>query len=148
MTNSTRTPLLLLCLFTASLMAQEALPSETKAKLEIEELEKRWLASEDNPEVLQIILAQDCVVVSPAGITGKEERIAQAKEHAAAAQNETRRFNDLRIRVYGGVAIVNGTIAATDARTNATHKWLFTDVFTYRDRRWQVINTQRTVAAL
>ena len=128
--------------------AGAATPEEVKAKLELEELEKRWLAAANDAEALKVILAEDFVLVSPAGLIGKEQRIAQVKQHRAAARNESRRFDDLRIRIYGGVAVVNGTMVGTDLSHSTTDKTAFTDVFTYRDERWQAVNSQQTTMRL
>ena len=127
---------------------QGATPAETKAKLAVEELEKRWLAAANNIEALQVILAEDFLFVSPAGPVGKEQWIARVKERPATDSNESLRFDDLHIRVYGEVAVVNGTIVGTALRHNSTSKAAFTDIFIYRDGRWQVINSQQTAMSL
>ena len=130
------------------LTAQEVTPAETKAKLEVEELEKRWLAAANDVEALKVILAEDFVLVSPTGLVGKEQWIARIQQHRAAASNESRRFDDLRIRVYGPTAIVNGTMVEASITHNSMHKSAFTDVLVYRDSRWQVVNSQQTAMSL
>src|SRR4051812_46787825 len=128
--------------------AQGATPAETKAKLAVEELEKRWLAAANNIEALKVILAEDFVFISPAGPVGKEQWIARVKEHPATESNKSRRFDDLHIRVYGEIAIVNGTIVGTSLLRDSAYKAAFTDVFIYRDNRWQVVNSQQTAMSL
>jgi hypothetical protein len=137
-----------LSLGATDLGAGGATAEEVKAKLELEELEKRWLAAANDADALKVILAEDFVLVSPEGLVGKEQWIAQVKQHRATALNESRRFDDLRIRIYGGVAVVNGTIVGTNLSHSTTDKTAFTDVFTYRDRRWQAVNSQQTAMSL
>ena len=91
-----------------------------------------------------MILAEDVVFVSPAGPVGKEQWIARAKQRPAPDANETRRFDDLRIRVYGEVAIVNGAVVRTDLTHGSAIKEAFTDVFVRHDGRWQAVNSQQT----
>ncbi len=42
----------------------------------------------------------------------------------------------MRVRIYGDVGIVNGTVVSGTQRT------AFTDVFAFRDGRWQAVNAQ------
>jgi hypothetical protein len=103
------------------------------------DLERRWLAAEDDPDALETILADDFVHVLPFGLVSKKEQIAYLRAHPAPHREE--RFEDLRARLYGDVGIVNGIVAATDAEGNVT-KTVFTDVFVRRGGRWQAVNAQ------
>lgn len=47
-----------------------------------------------------------------------------------------RRLEHMRVRIYGDVGIVNGTVVSDTQRT------VFTDVFAFRDGRWQAVNAQ------
>ena len=130
------------------LHAQDTAPTEVKAKLEVEELEKRWLAAANDVEALKVILAEDFVFIAPTGPVGKEQWLARMKQHPTTDSNESRKFDDLRIRVYGEVAVVNGTVVRTNLTQNSTYKEAFTDIFIYRDGRWQVVNSQLTPMSL
>jgi hypothetical protein len=55
----------------------------------------------------------------------------------------------MRVRVYGDVGIVNGVVVTTDekgpSRTGGdeeVNRTVFTDVFVWRDGRWQAVNAQ------
>jgi len=50
----------------------------------------------------------------------------------------------MHVRVYGNVGIVNGVVVETGAVRQET---LFTDVFAYRDGKWQAVNAQELPAA-
>jgi hypothetical protein len=53
------------------------------------------------------------------------------------------RFEDLKVRYYGDIGIVNGRLigACQDGRT--AYEVRFTDVFHYRNERWMTISAQR-----
>jgi hypothetical protein len=52
------------------------------------------------------------------------------------------RFDKLKVRVYGSTAIANGIVEASDSPEVKLRKTIFTDVFVYRDNRWQAVNAQ------
>ena len=54
----------------------------------------------------------------------------------------TKHFEGLQVRVYGDVGIVNGLVVTTNMDGTTAGKTVFTDVFVYRDGRWQAINAQ------
>ena len=110
-----------------------------KAKEELLELENHWLQVEDDPEALEPILADDFLHVVAAGIITKKEQLDFMRKHPAR-QKGARHFEDMHVRSYGNVGIVNGmVVAVTD---EGTEKTLFTDVFAYRDGKWQAVSAQ------
>lgn len=60
----------------------------------------------------------------------------------------TKYFEDLQVRVYGDVGIVNGSVVATNKNGDIAAETVFTDVFVYRDGRWQAINAQENAVQL
>ncbi|MGZ4733797.1 MAG: nuclear transport factor 2 family protein [Terriglobales bacterium] len=111
---------------------------------EIVELENRWLQAKD-PKTLQAILADDFIHVLPAGFITKEEQI----QYLTGNKNndgEPRQFEDLRVRVFGNVAVTNGAVVERVAN-GKIRKTLFTDVFAFRDGKWQAVNAQETPLA-
>lgn len=116
--------------------------SESEQQRRVEEIEKRWLAAEDDPGALEAILADDFVHVLPAGMVSKREQIEYLRAHPGKS-GERKRFEDLRIRIYGSAAIANGMVVAT-AANGAVRKTLFTDVFALRDGKWRAVNAQET----
>jgi hypothetical protein len=107
----------------------------------IESLERRWLASEDDPSALETILADDFIHVLPAGFVTKREQLDYMRGHPAPAAGGSKRFEDLRVRVYCTAAVATGIVVAT-AADGHVRKTMFTDVFVYRDGRWQAVNAQ------
>lgn len=104
------------------------------------DLESRWLSLEDDPTALESILASDFLHVVPVGIITKGEQLKFMREHPAPQTKVQKHFEDMHVRVYGNVGIVNGSVVATESGT--TQRTLFTDVFAYRDGKWQAVNAQ------
>lgn len=109
-------------------------------------LENRWLANEDNPAVLESILAEDFVHVVPVGIISKQENIGFVRSHPKTFPGK-HKFERLQVRVYGSVAIANGIVLAEPVGQGAEQRTIFTDVFVFRNGRWQAVNAQETPAA-
>jgi len=66
------------------------------------------------------------------------------RKHPAPEQRSERHFEDIHVRVYGSVGIVNGMVVEIGT---ARRKTLFTDVFAYRDGQWQAVSAQELPAA-
>ena len=108
----------------------------------IVQLENRWLQAEDDPEVLQSILADDFIHVLPVGFITKEEQIRYLRSRQPNRKGKTKHFEDLRVRVFGTAAIANGIVVASE--NGKIDKTVFTDVFAYRHGEWQAVNAQET----
>jgi hypothetical protein len=133
-------------LFTPSLPSQRASGpgSEEKSKQELLDLENHWLQVEDDPAALESILAPDFLHVVPAGIITRDEQLSFMRTHPRSEQG-AKHFENLHVRVYGNVGIVNGAVVA--AAKEGVQKTWFTDVFAYRDGRWQAVNAQELPVA-
>lgn len=53
-------------------------------------------------------------------------------------------FDRLDVRVYGDTGIANGSVVRKDSDGKKIARNVFTDVFVYRDGRWQAVNGQET----
>lgn len=104
-------------------------------------LEDRWLASEDDPDSLAVYLADDFIHVLALGFVTKAEQIAVMRHQPRSRLPRPKHFEDLRVRVYGDVGIVNGIVVA-DTGNGGLRRTLFTDVFVRRAGRWQAVNAQ------
>jgi hypothetical protein len=118
--------------------------SPENSKQELIELENHWLQVENDPAALESILAEDFLHVVPIGIITKSEQLSFMRQHPSTGQS-SRHFEDLHVRAYGNIGIVNGVVVATTSQ--GTQRTLFTDVFAYRDGRWQAVNAQELPAA-
>ena len=118
--------------------------STEKSKQELLDLENHWLQVENDPNALESILAPDFLRVVAIGIITKEEQLNFMRKHPAPEQRSERHFEDIHVRVYGSVGIVNGMVVEIGT---ARRKTLFTDVFAYRDGQWQAVSAQELAAA-
>jgi hypothetical protein len=105
-------------------------------------LENTWLKGEHDAAVLDSILASDFIhpVVTGDFLT-KAQHIYYSSRHVPPA-NLKNRFDNLSVRMYGEVGIVNGIVVTSDEHGKDVNRTIFTDVFVYRDGRWQAINAQ------
>lgn len=120
--------------------------SPSAAQQAVTQLEQRWLQNEYDPATLNSILADDFVHVLPSGFISKQQHIAFVQAHPQQKLLK-RQFEQLRVRVYGSVAIANGIVAETPAKAGndgPAWKTLFTDVFAFRSGKWQAVNAQET----
>jgi hypothetical protein len=106
----------------------------------LRQLEAKWLSTENDPKRLKSILADDFIHVLPVGFITKREQLAFLRSHPQSSR-EAKHLEDLKIRIFGSAAVVNGVVIATgtDGKVRRT---LFTDVFAYRDGKWQAVNAQ------
>jgi hypothetical protein len=119
--------------------------SSARDQRALRELENLWLTNEHNPKVLNRILASDFIhLVSSGDFATKEQHIAYAaKQHQRPGLKQ--HFQNLKVRVYGKVGIVNGIVVSNDAKGRDVRRVIFTDVFIYRDGRWQAVNAQENL---
>ena len=117
------------------------LAGANSAEESVRNLEQRWLQNEGNAAVLDTILADDFIHVLPFGFVSKQEQLEFVRKHPQSG-GERRRFEELRVRVYGNTAIANGIVDATEAGTAPAKRTMFTDVFVLRQGKWQAVNAQ------
>ncbi len=112
-------------------------------RAQLTELENEWLHATD-VATLNRILADDFLHPVPGGLLlTKQQHIAWFTKHPSPS-GVTKRFDQLRVRLYGNVAIVNG-IFSSKSKTGI-RRTIFTDVFVRRNQRWQAVNAQENPA--
>ena len=106
------------------------------------DLENEWLKNEHEPVALERILASDFVhPVITGDFLNKTQHIFYSTKYRPPA-NLKNRFDNLNVRLYGDVGIVNGLVVTTDETGKEVDRTIFTDVFVYRDNHWQAVNAQ------
>lgn len=109
-------------------------------------LENEWLHAKD-AATLDRILTHDFVhVIAVDHFLTKQEHIDWFLKHPQPADRHTR-FDRLNVRVYGNVAIANGSVVATDAAGKELDRTMFTDVFVKRKGCWQAVNAQENAVS-
>lgn len=71
---------------------------------DVRAVEERWLSNESRPEVVETILADDFVHVLSVGFIDKSKHLQYLKQHPGAFPG-TKRFEEIRIRIYGETAV-------------------------------------------
>ncbi len=131
--------LALIFIFPSSLLAQTRNAENDSQALK--NIEEQWLHARD-AATLDRILASDFVHVIPFDhFLTKPEHINWNMRHLPAPDRKER-FDKLEVRLYGDVGIVNGTVIGGDSSGKELDRTAFTDVFVYRDGRWQAVNAQ------
>ena len=123
----------------AARASQRNIESDRRALVE---LENEWLKNEHDDAALERILAPDFVHPVPTGdFLTKAQHIFYSTKYKPPA-NIKQRFESLSARIYGDVGIVNGIVVTSDERGQDVDRTIFTDVFAYREGRWQAVNAQ------
>lgn len=141
-----RNLLLLGGLATAVLTAAPALAGDREDLLALEARWDRALIDKDRA-ALESILADDFVIVTADGRTGgKQDLIAVTVNWTGRVQPfETQ---DVRVRIYGDVAVLTGwfqqTVVDNGAATSTRIR--YTDVYRRTDKGWVAVSAQATVA--
>ena len=131
--------IMLTCSASAASRTDQASPEQ-----EITRLEREWSAAckARNKAFLEQLYATEYLLTDHDGRTyTKEQDIARIM--AADMSRVTFALEDLRVRVYGAVAIVTGLNTVTEA--GKTRGYRITDAFVRRDGRWQIVATQSTL---
>ena len=118
-----------------------------KAADMVKELDaKRFAAQTKNDmEALTTLLADDLVYVhSSAKADGKSEFIDSMR--SGRTKYESIEPSDVKVRVYGNTAIVNGLAKLTVATNGQSNSFSlrYTDVWVMRDNKWQMVSWQST----
>ena len=113
---------------------------------QIRELYRQWTETtvRNDASALERILADDFLGVDPTGsLYSKADAIKEAKSGPSAL--ESLRLNEIKIRLFGGVAVVQGseTFKRKDGKTG---RFVYTDVMVKRNRRWQIVAGEDLIA--
>jgi ketosteroid isomerase-like protein len=109
-------------------------------------IENEWAEADKNMDAraLGLLLADDWFFLGPQGTETKAQHLAGLKKGDETIESIT--VLELKVRLYGSIAVVNGREheKSTKKNTDTTGDYLYTDVFVKRDGRWQAVNSQDT----
>lgn len=117
--------LVLLC--SSGSLTSEKVKSNSNQQRMLLRLEQKWLDAEADPDALESILADDFIHVLPVGFVTKNDQLNYMRSHPAP-KRDAKHLEDLRVRIFGNVGVVNGIVVATDA-DRKIRKTIFTDIF-------------------
>jgi hypothetical protein len=134
----------ILLLIPISSAAQKPTPGQDGDRETILQLERDWTQSFVTMDVAanQRIVADDYLGTEPDGrrIT-KADVLAEVKAGDALESNRLNE-DDVKIRFYGNVAVVNGSESWKRKPDGKTGRFIWTDVFVNRNGKWQVVTSQ------
>jgi len=135
--------ILLLCPLTYAAPCPTDQPKNGDALVQIEQSWAHALKQRD-PAALGCILADEFQDVGANGkLTDRATTLAKAAEPRAVDDQ----LSDLHAHVQGDVGYIRGLATATDAQGKVVARVRFTDVYVYRDQRWQCVAGQETMLA-
>lgn len=115
--------------------------SATHDRQAIVALEKLWIDARDIA-TLDRLLADDFVhPVYSGDIINKAQNIDWLTKHPRPA-NRHARFAQMEVRLFGDVAQAYGAVSVCDDSGTEVSRSVFTDVFVYRNGRWQAVSAQ------
>ena len=126
--------ILLLCP-TAHAACPTAQPKEENALIQIEQTWARALEQHD-VQALQCILADEFEDADPEGNLSDRKATLAKSEGGPSTHHE---LSDLHAHLYGDFGYIRGTATAMDPQTKMITKVRFTDIYEYRDGRWQCV---------
>jgi predicted GNAT superfamily acetyltransferase len=127
--------ILLLCPLAAAAPCPADQAKDGKALIQIEQTWARALEQRDTA-ALGCILADEFEDAGPDGqLTARATALAKAAEHPAVHHE----LSDLRAQVHGDFGYIRGLATAVDAQGKIVARVRFTDVYVYREGRWQCV---------
>ena len=122
--------------------------SQSEARQYIEDSEKAWAQSvpTNDASVLKRILADDFVWINPDGSKirwNKGETIADAE--AGPGPFVSNHLDEMQVRFFGRTALATGSeswVQKDAAGHLKTGRFVWSDAWIFRDRRWQLIQAQ------
>ena len=110
------------------------------------DIEKIWAAALDRSDsaTLDCILASEFEDAGPDGaLTDREATLA----NAAKPRKVHHELTELHSHVHGDSGYIRGLATATDPRGKHVAQVRFTDIYVYRDGRWQCVAGHESMAS-
>jgi ketosteroid isomerase-like protein len=128
-----------LCPLAAAAPCPTGQAKDGKALIQIEETWARALEHRDTA-ALGCILADEFEDAGPDGqLTARATTLAKAAEHPAEHPAVHHELSDLRAQVHGDFGYIRGLATAADRQGKIMARVRFTDVYVYREGRWQCV---------
>jgi|SRR5579862_7990886 len=107
-------------------------------------LEKSWAQAleERDRAAVECILAEN---FEDADINGKLHSRSEVLEHVPSRRGGHNQLSELQPHVLGSFGYVRGLNTVTNAQGKIVAKVRFTDIFIYKDSRWQALAGQETL---
>lgn len=118
--------------------------NQLKTKAALIELEQNWAAalSRHDADTVACMVAGE---FEEADVDGSLHTRAQMLEHIPRRKPGSNRLTEMHAHVEGDFGFMRGLNEVLDASGKVVARVRFTDVFAYRDGRWQALAAQETL---
>jgi ketosteroid isomerase-like protein len=138
------TLLAVLLVLTFSGLAADCPKDQPKTEAALIELEQNWAAalSRKDADTVACMVADE---FEDADVDGSLHTRAQTLEHIPHRKPGVNHLSEMRAHVDGNSGFTRGLATLVDASGKVIVRVRFTDVFTYRDGRWQALAGHETL---
>ena len=121
-----------------------ACPGQLRNEQALLQLEQTWAKALEQRDTAAVtcLLADE---FQDADVDGKLHDRKEALERVAHHNANTNRLEDMHAHVYGDTAFVRGLNEVVDPSGKVLARVRFTDIFVYREDRWQAVAGQETL---
>jgi len=121
-----------------SAFAADCPKNQPKTEAELIELEQNWAAALSRKDAAAVgcLLADE---FEDADVDGSLHTRGQTLEHIPNRKPGVNHLSEMRAHVEGNSGFTRGLATLVDASGKVVARVRFTDVFTYRDGRWQAL---------
>jgi hypothetical protein len=108
------------------------------------QLEEKWAKALDqhDSQVISCLLADE---FQDADVNGAVHDLSEMLARVAQPRRGMNRLEDMRAHIYGHAGFVRGINRVSDSTGKVVATVRFTDIFVYRDTRWQAVAGQETL---
>jgi ketosteroid isomerase-like protein len=124
--------------------AAECPKNQPRTEAALIELERNWAAALNRKDAAAVA----CIVAEEfedAGVDGLLHTRSQMLEHIPQRKPGVNHLSEMWAHVEGNTGFVRGLNTVEDASGKVVARVRFTDVFTYREGRWQALAGQETL---
>jgi len=127
-----------------SAFAADCPKNQPKTEAALIQLEQSWAAAlnRKDSEAVACMLADE---FEDADVDGSLHTRSQTLEHIPNKKPGTNQLSELRAHIDGNAGFTRGLATLVDASGKVVARVRFTDVFTYRDGRWQALAGQESL---
>jgi Domain of unknown function (DUF4440) len=138
------TLLAVLLALASPVLAADCPKEQPKSEAALLELERNWAAalSHKDAETVGCMVADE---FEDADVDGSLHSRRQTLEHIPQRKTGMNHLSEMRARVDGSSGFTRGLATLVDASGKVVARVRFTDVFTYRDGRWQALAAHETL---
>jgi len=128
----------------ASSFAADCPRGQAREEKALIQLEEKWAKALDqhDSEAISCLLAAE---FQDADVNGAVHDRGEALGRVARPRQGSNRLEEMRAHIYGHAGFVRGINRVVDSSGKVLATVRFTDVFVYRDTRWQAVAGQETL---